>query len=147
MKSAYELAMERMGGSDQSLSDEQKKAISEIDAKYKAKIAEKKIFLEKSISEAMQSGAEETVQKLRQQVAEEITSLENKAEREKRHSRTKIILFYLKEYLNCAFCSPVRKDVQHCQGEFHNPPSVLSIRIYLQFPCQSRYLLAHKEIR
>ena len=83
MKSAYELAMERMGGSDQSLSDEQKKAISEIDAKYKAKIAEKKIFLEKSISEAMQSGAEETVQKLRQQVAEEITSLENKAEREK----------------------------------------------------------------
>ena len=47
MKSAYELAMERMGGSDQSLSDEQKKAISEIDAKYKAKIAEKKIFLEK----------------------------------------------------------------------------------------------------
>ena len=42
MKSAYELAMERMGGSDQSLSDEQKKAISEIDAKYKAKIAEKK---------------------------------------------------------------------------------------------------------
>ena len=51
--------------------------------KYKAKIAEKKIFLEKSISEAMQSGAEETVQKLRQQVAEEITSLENKAEREK----------------------------------------------------------------
>ena len=64
MKSAYELAMERMGGSDQSLSDEQKKAISEIDAKYKAKIAEKKIFLEKSISEAMQSGAEETVQKL-----------------------------------------------------------------------------------
>ena len=83
MKSAYELAMERMGGSDQSLSDEQKKAISEIDAKYKAKIAEKKIFLEKSISEAMQSGAEETVQKLRQQVAEEITSLENKAERKK----------------------------------------------------------------
>ena len=67
-------------------------AISEIDAKYKAKIAEKKIaeiknFPRKNfprISEAMQSGAEETVQKLRQQVAEEInTSLENKAEREK----------------------------------------------------------------
>ena len=50
MKSAYELAMERMGGSDQSLSDEQKKAISEIDVKYKAKIAEKKINLyEKAI--------------------------------------------------------------------------------------------------
>lgn len=83
MKSSYELAMERMGGSDKSLSDDQKKAISEIDAKYKAKIAEKKIFLEKSISEAMQSGSEETVQELRKQVSEEIASLENKAEREK----------------------------------------------------------------
>ncbi len=83
MKSSYELAMERMGGSDNTLSDEQKSAISEIDSKYKAKIAEKKIFLEKSISEAVQSGSDETVQKLRKQVAEEIASLENKAEREK----------------------------------------------------------------
>ena len=50
MKSAYELAMERMGidrinhlSNDIQCSEwEQKKAISEIDAKYKAKIAEKK---------------------------------------------------------------------------------------------------------
>jgi flagellar motility protein MotE (MotC chaperone) len=83
MKSSYELAMERMGGGKKSLTDSQKAEISEIDAKYKAKIAEKKIFLEKSISEAEQSGDEETVQKLRKQVAEEIASLENKAEREK----------------------------------------------------------------
>jgi hypothetical protein len=83
MKSSYELAMERMGGGKKSLTDSQKAEISEIDAKYKAKIAEKKIFLEKSISEAVQSGDEETVQKLRKQVAKEIASLENKAEREK----------------------------------------------------------------
>ena len=67
---------------------------SEIDAKYKAKIAEKKIFLEKSISEAMQSGAEETVQKLRQQVAEEITSLGQNAK--KRAFTNKNNTFYLK---------------------------------------------------
>ena len=83
MKSSYELAMERMGGGKKSLTDSQKAEISEIDAKYKAKIAEKKIFLEKSISETVQSGDEETVQKFRKQVAEEIASLENKAEREK----------------------------------------------------------------
>ena len=50
--------MERMGGGKKSLTDSQKAEISEIDAKYKAKIAEKKIFLEKSISEAVQSGDE-----------------------------------------------------------------------------------------
>ena len=83
MKSSYELAMERMGGGKKSLTEKQKAEISEIDAKYKAKIAEKKIFLEKSISEAVQSGGEETVQQLRKQVADEIASLENKAEREK----------------------------------------------------------------
>ena len=50
MKSSYELAMERMGGGDAPLSDEQKKQIAEIDSRYKAKVAERKIFLEKSIS-------------------------------------------------------------------------------------------------
>ena len=48
MKSAYELAMERMGGGDDNpLTDEQKEQIAEIDTKYKAKIAERKIFSKK----------------------------------------------------------------------------------------------------
>ena len=50
MKSAYELAMERMGGGDDKpLTDEQKEKIAKIDTRYKAKIAERKIFLEKSV--------------------------------------------------------------------------------------------------
>ena len=65
MKSSYELAMERMGGEDAPLSDDQKKQIAEIDAKYKAKVAEKKIFLEKSISEALQKENQEEVDLLR----------------------------------------------------------------------------------
>ena len=45
MKSAYELAMERMGGDDDKpLTDEQKEKIAEIDTKYKAKIAETENF-------------------------------------------------------------------------------------------------------
>ena len=62
MKSSYELAMERMGGGDDSpLSPEQKKQIAEIDSKYKAKIAERKIFLEKNISDALQQEKHEEV--------------------------------------------------------------------------------------
>ena len=83
MKSSYELAMERIGGEEAPLSDDQKKQISEIDAKYKAKVAEKKIFLEKSISEALQKENQEEVDLLRRQIAEEIANLENKAELEK----------------------------------------------------------------
>ena len=84
MKSAYELAMERMGGGDDKpLTDEQKEKIAEIDTKYKAKIAERKIFLEKSLDEALakedQTGAEEA----RKILAQEISSLEEKAESEK----------------------------------------------------------------
>ena len=83
MKSSYELAMERMGGEDAPLSDDQKKQIAEIDAKYKAKVAEKKIFLEKSISEALQKENQEEVDLLRRQIAEEVANLEKKAELEK----------------------------------------------------------------
>ena len=83
MKSSFELVMERMGGSSSALSDDQKRTIAEIDSKYKAKIAERKIFLEKSISDALQKDLHEEVDTLRKQVAEEISSLENKAENEK----------------------------------------------------------------
>jgi hypothetical protein len=84
MKSSYELAMERMGGGDDSpLSPEQKKQIAEIDSKYKAKVAERKIFLEKNISDALQQEKHEEIDTLRKHVAEEIASLENKAEQEK----------------------------------------------------------------
>lgn len=84
MKSSYELAMERMGGGDDSpLSDKQKELIAEIDSKFKAKIAERKIFLEKGISDALQKNNTEEVDMLRKQVAQEIGSLESKAEREK----------------------------------------------------------------
>ena len=83
MKSSFELAMERMGGNSSALSDDQKKIIAEIDSKYKAKIAERKIFLEKSISDALQKDLHEEVDTLRKQVSEEISSLENKAENEK----------------------------------------------------------------
>ena len=88
MKSAYELAMERMGGGDDKpLTDEQKEQIAAIDSKYKAKIAERKIFLEKSLSEAIEQHKHEEAEKIRNQLADEIARLEEKADNEKEKVR------------------------------------------------------------
>ena len=84
MKSSYELAMERMGGGDDNpLTDEQKAKIAEIDSKYKAKIAERKIFLEKSLSDAQAQGNEEEIELVRRQLNDEVAELEAKSEAEK----------------------------------------------------------------
>ena len=84
MKSSYELAMERMGGGDDKpLTSEQKAKIAEIDSKYKAKIAERKIFLEKSLSDAQAQGNEEEIELVRRQLNDEVAELEAKSEAEK----------------------------------------------------------------
>ena len=89
MKSAYELAMERMGGDGESkpLTDEQKEKIAEVDTKYKAKIAERKIFLEKSLSDAIEQHNHEEADTIRRQLADEIANLEDKAEADKEKIR------------------------------------------------------------
>jgi len=76
--------MERMGGGDdEPLTDEQKAQIAEIDSKYKAKIAERKIFLEKSLSDAQAQGNEEEIELVRRQLNDEVADLEAKSEAEK----------------------------------------------------------------
>ena len=88
MKSSYELAMERMGGGDKPLNEEQKAKIAEIDSKYKAKIAERKIFLEKSVQDAIAKGDQSEADEARQILAKEVSKLEEKAEFEKDRIRT-----------------------------------------------------------
>ena len=84
MKSSYELAMERMGGGDDKpLSDEQKTKIAEIDSKYKAKIAERRIFLEKNLSDAQAQGNRDEIELFRRQLNDEVAELEAKSEAEK----------------------------------------------------------------
>ena len=89
MKSSYELAMDRFGDDEdpKPLTDDQKAEIAEIDVKYKAKTAERKIFLEKSLADALASSDEEGAEKIRRQIAEETTSLEVDAERAKERVR------------------------------------------------------------
>lgn len=87
MKSSYELAMERMGGDDEPLTEEQKQKISEIESKFKAKIAERKIFLEKSVQDALTKGSMEEAEEARNILAQEVLKLEAKAESEKEKVR------------------------------------------------------------
>src|SRR5690242_5151236 len=58
MKSAYELAMERLNKSAPAakLTAEQKKQLAELDSKYAAKIAEREIFLKGELTKATANG-------------------------------------------------------------------------------------------
>ena len=75
--------MERMGGEGKPLTSEQKDRFAEVDAKYKAKIAERKIFLEKAILDALAQEKTEEADELRSQLVQETAKLETKSEEEK----------------------------------------------------------------
>ena len=85
MKSAYELAMERLAKESpiEDVTDEQKKAIAEIDKKYSSKIAEREVFLKSKIAEAMSNGEFEESQQLEEELSREIRSLRSSLESEK----------------------------------------------------------------
>lgn len=87
MKSAYELAMERLERDDPdgvvSLTDAQRDALAKIDEKYKAKVAEREVFLQKQLLEARQSGDPQAVQQLETQLRNERARLEEECEAEK----------------------------------------------------------------
>ena len=85
MKSAYELAMERLEKSEATvkLTDAQKAQIAEIDSTYKARMAEKELFLQGKIKEAGLSGTFEELEKLEKQLAAELRRLREDCEEKK----------------------------------------------------------------
>ena len=89
MKSAYELAMERLqkGAPSISLTDNQKKQLAEIERAFKAKIAEKELFLRDEIRKAQASGNFEEVEKLEKQLASEVRRLREDCEAKKEKFR------------------------------------------------------------
>ena len=68
MKSAYELAMERLAKSDPSagkpLTAEQKARLAEIDRVYQGKLAEREIFLKKQLNDALADGKADEYEKI-----------------------------------------------------------------------------------
>ena len=89
MKSAYELAMERLAKASPTLvlTDEQKKQLADIDSTYKAKIAENELFLRDEIRKAEAAGNFEEVEKLEKQLTSEIARLRQDCEAKKEKLR------------------------------------------------------------
>ena len=89
MKSAYELAMERLQQTSPSLSltDEQKKELAELDSKYQAKIAEKELFLNEQIRKAQAEGKVEEVESLEKQLVSDVRRLRDECEAKKEKLR------------------------------------------------------------
>jgi ABC-type hemin transport system substrate-binding protein len=91
MKSAYELAMERLEKASPSISltDDQKKEFIEIDSVYRAKIAEREVFLKDQIRKAQIAGNLEEAQSLEKQLASEIRRLQEECEAKKEKLRAR----------------------------------------------------------
>ncbi len=91
MKSAYELAMERLSKTapTQKLSDAKKKELAEVDSKYAAKIAEREIFLKGEMSKAAEKGDYEGLAQLEKQLVSDRKSLEVEKEEKKEKVRGK----------------------------------------------------------
>jgi len=89
MKSAYELAMERLQKASPSvpLNDEQKKQIAEIDSRFRAKIAEREVFLKDQIQKAQTTGKLDEAESLEKQLATEIRRLQEDCEGRKEKLR------------------------------------------------------------
>lgn len=90
MKSAYELAMERLDKADpnqKKLTQEQKDALAAIDAKYKAKIAEREIFLTQKLIEARVASDYNAIESIEKQLVSERARLEEEREAAKEEIR------------------------------------------------------------
>lgn len=87
MKSAYELAMERLAKSDpsanQPLTAEQKDRLAEVDRVFKGKLAEREIFLKQQLNQVLADQKFDEVEKIKQQLASERARLEEERDAEK----------------------------------------------------------------
>ena len=90
MKTAYELAMERLGQTSPTikLTDEQKKQIAELESKCTAKIAERELLLKGEIVKAIDKGDAEAVEQLEKQLLSDRKSLRAECEEKKVQVRT-----------------------------------------------------------
>ena len=89
MKTAYELAKERLGKASPTvrLTDEQKKEIAELESKYAAKIAERELFLKGEIVKAIDKDDAEAVEQLEKQLRSDRKSLRAECEEKKERVR------------------------------------------------------------
>jgi hypothetical protein len=89
MKTAYELAMERLNKSvpAKKISQAQKKELAELDSKYAARIAEREIALKDEITKTGSAGDFEKVEALQQLLTAERKKLQAELEEKKEQAR------------------------------------------------------------
>jgi hypothetical protein len=89
MKSAYQLAMERLEKQAPTvkLTESQRAQIAEIDSLYKSKTAEKELLLSGEIRREQSAGKFAEVEKLQQQLASELRRLSEECETKKEKVR------------------------------------------------------------
>ena len=89
MKSAFELAMERLEKESptQELTDEQKANLAELSKVYEAKIADREVFLNGEMEKAEAAGEFEQIEQLNKQLASERKVLEAELEVKKNELR------------------------------------------------------------
>ena len=89
MKTAYELAMERLSKSSPAteLTAAQKKEIAELESKTAAKIAERELFLKGEITKAIDRNDDAAVEQLEKQLVSNRKSLRADLEEKKQQVR------------------------------------------------------------
>ena len=89
MKSAYELAMERLNKASPTvkLTTAQKKELAELDSKYAAKIAEREIAVQGEIAKAVEARDAEKMERAQRQLIDERRKLQNDLEEKKERVR------------------------------------------------------------
>jgi hypothetical protein len=92
MKSAYELAMERLSksepGSPKPVTAQQRARLAEIDRVYQGKLAEREIFLRQQLEQALSGRNADEVDKVRKQIASEKARIGEDREAEKDRVRS-----------------------------------------------------------
>ncbi len=90
MKTAYELAMERLSKDAPSikLTDDQKRRLAELESECVAKIADRELFLKGEIVKAIDKGDAEAVQQLEKQLVSDRKTLRTQCEEKKEQVRT-----------------------------------------------------------
>lgn len=86
MKSAYELAMERLGGELHNYTDEQKAELAEVDKIYDAKAAQAKFDADARLQRAGDDS--EKQKEIQEDLVVELASVESRRERKKNELRT-----------------------------------------------------------
>ena len=89
MKTAYELAMERLSKSSPTtkLTEQQKKEIAELESIYKAKVADREIFVKGEIAKAVDKGDGEAIEQLEKQLISDRKTFQAELEEKKEKVR------------------------------------------------------------